>query len=171
MKWFVIFIFLVVTEPQSNAEVQQATNRSAIGTSSKGEDMSKRSQLVGTWKLKVLEDFVEGKWVRTFGENPVGYFSFGADGNVSVQFQKEGATKPFAADQPTPDEALIAYEGYLAYFGRYSVSEEAETFTSIVEAALNPVLIGTRQTRQFKIVGSQLIVGDQVTYRRYFEKL
>ena len=132
--------------------------------------MTKSSQLIGTWKLIVLEDYVEGKWVRIFGENPVGYFSFDGSGHVSVQFQKESATKLFANDEPTPEEALNAYQGYLAYFGTYSVDDDAGTFTSVVQGALNPLLIGTKQTRHFEVSETQLIVGDQVTYRRYFER-
>jgi Lipocalin-like domain len=133
-------------------------------------DVNVSKQLIGTWKLKILEDFDGSKWVRTFGDHPAGYFSFDGSGRVSVQFQKD-ATKIFSnSNEPTPEEALNAYNGYLAYFGSYSVDAKAGTFTSVVEGSLNPALIGTKQIRKFEIKGREMIVGDQVTYRRYFEK-
>ena len=132
--------------------------------------LTKSQQIIGTWKLSVLEDLVDNKWTRTFGENPEGYFSFDAAGHVSVQFQKEHGIKLFAGERPTPDEAKNAYDRYLAYFGTYTVDEHAGTFTSIVAGALNPALIGTKQTRKFEIKDHQLAVGDFVTYRRYFER-
>jgi len=127
-------------------------------------------QLLGTWKLQNLEDLVGGEWVQTFGENPAGYFSFDASGCVSVQFRKDRPAKAYASDEPTAAEALETLDGYLAYFGRYTVDEQAGTFTTVVEGALNPALIGTKQVRRFEIRGERLVVGDQVTYRRFFER-
>jgi len=47
-----------------------------------------KNELIGTWKLESAEDFLNGQWVKAFGDSPKGYFSFGSDGHVSVQFMK-----------------------------------------------------------------------------------
>jgi hypothetical protein len=115
--------------------------------------------LVGTWLLDSAEDFVDGVWEKPFGDSPKGYFSFAADGHVSVQFMKS----PLAADE-SPNEH------YLAYFGTYTVDESSRTLTTTVTGSINPILIGTKQVRTFRIEGNILFIGDQVSFRRRFIK-
>jgi hypothetical protein len=116
--------------------------------------------LLGTWLLQSAEDCIDGIWEKPFGESPKGYFSFAADGHVSVQFMKS----PLGAGE-------AANEHYLAYFGIYTVDERAGTFTSTVTGSISPALVGTKQTRKFRIEGNRLMVGDLVTFRRTFVKV
>lgn len=73
----------------------------------------------------------------------------------------------FQNDPPPPSTTA---DGYLAYFGTYTVDDARGEFTSVVVASLNPKLIGTRQTRAFKISGRTMTVGDGATFRRTFER-
>ena len=132
-------------------------------------DEAARRSLVGNWRLTKFEDFVDGRWVESFGANPVGYFSFGSDGRISIQFMKNPPTA-VAGAKVSGAEALRIFEGYLAYFGTYVVDGAAGTFTTSVEGAWDPRLLGTKQTRSFEMVDSRLIVGDQTSYRRFFER-
>jgi hypothetical protein len=115
--------------------------------------------LLGTWLLESAEDFADGLWEKPFGDSPKGYFSFSADGYVSVQFMKS----PLAPGE-NPNEQ------YLAYFGTYTVDERTGTFTSTIVGSISPALLGTKQVRKFRFEGKKLLVGDSVTFRRTFIK-
>jgi hypothetical protein len=122
-----------------------------------------REELLGTWILQLAEDFVDGKWIRKYGDNPRGYFTFTQDGQVSVQFMK------FPVDSSNKTDP---FGSYLAYFGSFEVDEAAGTFTTYVKGALNPELVGTRQTRIFKIENNHLFIGGgSDRYRRVFLKM
>jgi hypothetical protein len=123
--------------------------------------------LVGTWKLLSAEDVdpKTGQWVPfTFGNPPCGYFLYDAAGHASVQIMTTPPTVLASPDDPTPDEALEIFNGYIAYFGTYKTDQ-----TSIyhyVEGAWDPTQVGSVQTRPYEIDGDTLIIGDQVTYKR-----
>ena len=148
----VLLALLTFATMSAMAEAEAATSL----TSQCGKDA-----LIGNWKLILAEDFIDGKWVRFFGDEPQGYFSFSPDGWASVQFMK------FPLDKSAPGE-----KSYLAYFGRYSVDQKACTFTVAIEGALNQNLVGTKAERPFKLEGSEtLYVGDGISFRRTFVRM
>src|SRR4051794_25261096 len=86
--------------------------RGTVCVASQERDCS-QELLVGNWTLISAEDLIDGKWVRSFGDQPRGYFSFSSDGLASVQFMKF----------PLSNESAPDSNRYLAYFGRYTVDE------------------------------------------------
>lgn len=118
-----------------------------------------QDQLVGDWKLCSAEDLVNGKWVRSFGDEPVGYFSFSSTGLASVQFMKA----PSIANGDNESNS------YLAYFGKYSVNEHRCEFTVDIEGSLKTSLVGTKAVRPFSVENASILkIGDGVTFRRRF---
>lgn len=128
--------------------------------------------LVGTWNLVSAEDFdpTTKKWKPfTFGDPPCGYFIYDAAGHASIQIMTTPPTGLATPDSPTPAEALAIFNGYIAYFGTYTVAHG--NINHQVEGAWDPTQVGSVQTRPYEIQGDTLIIGDQVTYRRALERV
>lgn len=131
-----------------------------------------QAKVVGTWRLISAEDFDSqtGKWVPyTFGNPPSGYFFYDAMGYASIQIMTTPPQQIATPDSPTPDEALAIFNGYIAYYGTYTVDEK--NIYHQVEGALDPSQVGTVQTRPYELSGDQLIIGNQVTYKRVLERV
>lgn len=118
-----------------------------------------QENLVGDWQLVSAEDFISGKWVQSFGDKPIGYFSFSKEGFASVQFMKA----------PLDSENAPSSSSYLAYFGKYSVNQEKCTFSISVEGSLDRKRLRTTAIRPFEFERKDILhVGDGVTFRRTF---
>jgi hypothetical protein len=133
---------------------------------------SSQSQLVGTWRLMSAEDLdpTTGKWIPyTFGNPPSGYFIYDATGHASIQIMTTPPVKIATPDSPTPDEALAIFNGYIAYYGTYTV--DAENIQHQVEGAWDPSQVGSDQVRPYELCGDTLIIGDQKTYKRTLERV
>jgi hypothetical protein len=72
-------------------------------------------------------------------------------------------------DSPTPQEALQIFNGYIAYYGTYTV--DASNISVRVEGAWDPSQVGTDQVRPYELRGDKLIIGDQKTYRRTLKRV
>lgn len=139
---------------------------------SKPSPKSLQKRLVGTWKLISAEDFdpTTGKWVPyTFGNPPSGYFIYDATGHASIQIMTTPPVKIASPDNPTPAEALEIFNGYIAYYGTYTV--DAANIHHQVEGAWDPTQVGSDQVRPYKLSGDRLIIGDQKTYRRLLKRV
>ena len=138
-----------------------------------------RRQLVGTWRLVTFEDRKDkndpnSEWIYPHGKNPKGYIIYDETGHVTIQIMRTPPPSKFASgkdDRPTPEEAQAAYDGYVAYFGTYSVDEARHIVIHHVEGSLRPSYIGTDQERPFELSGDRLIIGDQKTWRRDLERV
>lgn len=133
---------------------------------------SLREQLVGTWKLISAEDVdpKTGKWIPyTFGNPPSGYFIYDATGHASIQIMTTPPVTIASPDSPTPEEALAIFNGYIAYYGTYSVDDA--NISVQVEGAWDPTQVGTNQARPYLLSGDTLIIGDQTTYKRTLERV
>jgi hypothetical protein len=133
---------------------------------------SLQAKLVGTWRLISAEDFDSqtGKWVPyTFGNPPSGYFFYDATGHASIQIMTTPPQQIATPDSPTPDEALAIFNNYIAYYGTYTVDEK--NIYHQLEGAWDPSQVGTVQTRPYELSGDQLVIGDQVTYKRVLERV
>ncbi len=131
-----------------------------------------QTNLVGTWRLISAEDFdaATGKWIPyTFGNPPSGYFFYDATGHASIQIMTTPPQQIATPDSPTPDEALAIFNGYIAYYGTYTVDEN--NIYHQVEGAWDPSQVGSVQTRPYQLSGNQLIIGDQKTYKRVLERV
>ena len=118
-----------------------------------------RESLLGRWTLVRAEDRVDGKWVKTFGDEPRGYFQFEPDGFVSVQFM-----------QSPLENRVGRANAYLGYFGTFTVDEAKCAFTTSVEGAWLPAQAGSLQRRPFRVNNDVLTIGDDVTFRRTFHR-
>ena len=56
---------------------------------------------------------------------------------MSVQVAPD-RERPKANAEPTPDEAKAALTGYIAYFGHYTVDEQARTVTHHRQGSVQP---------------------------------
>ncbi len=131
-----------------------------------------KKQIVGTWKLISAEDrqSAADPWVPyTFGNPPSGYFIYDATGHSSVQIMTTPPQKIATPDSPTPPEALAIFNGYIAYYGPYTI--DAKNIGVTVEGGLDPSQVGTAQVRPYELKGDTLIIGDQVTYKRTLHRL
>ncbi len=132
-------------------------------------------QLRGTWRLVSYErQAPEGSgWTRPYGDHPKGYIMYDGTGHMMVEFERLPPPRFASGDdwKPTPDEALTAYRGFVAYFGRYTVDEAARAVTHHVEGSLNPGFFGTDQVRPAKLEGDRLTLSDGKTYRVVWERV
>ena len=118
-------------------------------------------QLVGTWKLIAIDER-DANGARVvpldYGPDPIGLLMYDASGHMSVHAMRRGRPKLASDDahSATPDQAMAAFIGYGAYFGTYSVDEQAGIVTHHVQGALNPNWEGGDQRRRFTISGNKL---------------
>ncbi len=101
---------------------------------------SVHERFVGTWVLDRIETRAEsGDWTPAktrFGSRPIGTLTYDMAGNMAVQIMRrdrrplpsqglsegESVTAEALALAPAEEKA-IAFDGYTAYFGKYSVRE------------------------------------------------
>jgi len=81
-------------------------------------------RFVGTWRL--------------VSNTQTGIMIYDSLGNMAAQAMPNRVRRKYAVPEPTPEEAKDAITGYLAYFGTYSVDEQARTITHHRKANINP---------------------------------
>lgn len=121
-----------------------------------------RDQFVGHWRLASRERLTdEGVWVPSegrMGPDAIGMITYDAAGHMTVQIMRRDRPA-FAAGQrseATPEELQAAFDGYLAYFGRYEVDEVEGSVTHHLEGALYPNWIGDGLKRFYEFSGNRL---------------
>ena len=109
------------------------------------------ASLAGTWKVVSYEMVSRATGVREAvrGEKPPGYAIFTPEGRMMVLITNEGR-KPPASDQDRAD----LFQSMLAYTGTYRV--EGDKWTTRVDAAANPAMVGTDQERSFELKNDRL---------------
>jgi hypothetical protein len=125
-----------------------------------GQDIKK--QFIGAWRLVSIEAKGPNSEAMTqrYGAKPVGYIIYTADGRMSAQLMRPDRAR-FASDefeQATTEEAKAAFDGYMNYFGTYTVNEKEGFVTHHVEGSLFPNYVGTEQKRFFELSGDQLVL-------------
>jgi hypothetical protein len=116
-------------------------------------------ELLGTWKLVSAEyKRASGEVLEIYGANPMGQLTYDANGNMSIQIMRQGRPKFAVADRlgGTPDEKKAALEGYLAYFGTFTINQEKQSVTHHIQGSLLPNWVGVDQERFFEVSGDQL---------------
>ena len=89
-----------------------------------------------------------GTW-RLVSETQTGIMIYDSLGNMAAQVMPNRVRRKYAAAEPTPDEAKDAITGYLAYFGTYSVDEQARIITHHRKANINPGQVGDDVVRGY----------------------
>ena len=88
----------------------------------KGEAAKK---LIGAWRYAGTR--INGaNWDR--GANPKGMIYYGPHGEMAVQIAPDVERKR-AGEVMTPQEAFVALKDYIAYFGTYTIDEQAGSVT------------------------------------------
>ena len=110
-------------------------------------------RIVGTWKLVsvVYQDVATGERTMPLGEHPIGYQVATAAGRWIAIVNGEGRKQP--TNEAERSAALLSM---IAYTGRWHV--DGDKVVTRVEAAWQPVWIGTDQIRQFTFDGDDTLV-------------
>lgn len=114
--------------------------------------------LVGSWLLRRWSiAYPDGRPdALPFGDDAVGLLVYAADGWMSATMCRagRGSLAPALAGSATDADRARAFDGYLAYSGRWVV--EGEVVRHDVRMSMNPVLIGTTQLRRAALTGDSL---------------
>lgn len=110
-----------------------------------------RQKLIGTWRLVSVETEFQatGEKELSRGKNPSGYIFFAPEGRMSALVTNEGRS-PAKTDQ---DRAEL-FNTMVAYAGTYRV--DGDKWITKVDAAWNPAMLGSDQTRFFRLEGNRL---------------
>jgi hypothetical protein len=127
------------------------------------EDAGIQAALVGAWRLVswTIEYSATGRVTQPYGAAPEGLLVYSADGHMSAAMQRPGRVQLSRADPHAVSDAekATAFAGYLHYAGTWSVA--GGNVIHVVELALNPNLIGTRQVRKVTLAGDALELGAE----------
>lgn len=121
------------------------------------------ARLVGTYRLVSVEHTdQEGAVGRPFGDAPVGFMTYTADGYMFVIMMQ--------ADRPafpggdilggTVDERAEAFSSASSFVGRYRTDGDEVTYEIV--AATYPNWVGTTQVRHFAFDGRRLVLTTPV---------
>ena len=98
-----------------------------------------------------------GTW-RLVSNTQTGMMIYDSLGNMAAQVMPNRARRKYAAAEPTPEEAKDAITGYLAYFGTYSVDEQARTITHHRKGNINPGQVDDDVVRTYVFESNDRIV-------------
>jgi hypothetical protein len=115
---------------------------------------SARQRLVGSWRY--VGSMIDGKPHSGRGANPTGIIMYDARGYMSCHVSPD-RNVPRAGKEPTPEEAKAALDGRIAYFGTYSVDENAGTVTHHRQGSVQPGDSGDL-VRAYEFAGDRLIL-------------
>lgn len=123
-------------------------------------------QFVGAWRLVSFESRDEAGNVQyPFGQDVEGQLWYDSNGNMSA-LVAQANVPPFASGDlrgGTDAEVRAAVEGFVGYFGTYSVDLAAGTVTHHVRGASFPNWVGTKQVRYFRAEGQRLVLSSPVS--------
>jgi hypothetical protein len=112
-----------------------------------------KKKLLGAWRY-VGTRIDGGPWDR--GANPKGMIYYGPHGEMSVQVAPD-VKRTRAGAVMTPDEAKCALTDYIAYFGTYTVDEQAGTVTHHRLDSVQPGDSGDL-VRRYEFTGDRLVL-------------
>jgi hypothetical protein len=111
-------------------------------------------RLFGAWRY--VGSTVDGKPRPDRGANPKGIICYDPSGHMIVQVAPD-RKRGKAGGEATPEEAKAALDGYIAYFGTYSVDERARTVTHHRHGSVQPGDVADL-VRGYEFVGDRLIL-------------
>jgi hypothetical protein len=119
-----------------------------------GQEQTDKQRLIGSWRH--IGSTVNGKPRPGQGAHPKGIIIYDAHGYMACQVAPDRKTTK-AGDKPTGEEALAALDGYIAYFGTYSVDDAARTVTHHRQGSVQPGDNGD-VVRGYEFAGDRLIL-------------
>jgi Lipocalin-like domain len=111
-----------------------------------------RKPFIGTWRLVSITG---GNNPGNRGPNPTGIIMYDAHGNMAVQIRAD-RPRPEYTGTPTPEQALQAMRGYVAYFGTYTIDERAGTVTHHRQGMLDAGAVDFVRKFQFTADGNRI---------------
>lgn len=117
-------------------------------------------EIQGTWHLKSI-NLVHSNGIQTemFGENPNGIAMFDSDGYMNTQMGAHN--RPLfsseSINQGTPEEISMAFNSYMAFYGKYSEVSPGTLSVRIV-ACLFPNWVEKEIIRYAEIADNTLIL-------------
>ncbi len=110
-----------------------------------------RQSLIGTWEVVSFEAVspTTGEREPARGEHPSGYTIFTPEGRMMVLITNEGRKAP-----STGQDRAELFQSMVAYSGIYRL--DSDKWTTRVDVAANPALLGTEQERAFRLEGDRL---------------
>jgi hypothetical protein len=132
-----------------------------------------KQRLVGNWKLVKYEVFAQNGETRP-GAYDIGRLMYDERGEMSAHLMRSGR----APEAPTTDAARAsAYQGYLAYFGPFTLDVANGIVIHHVVGSSFPHWVGTEQVRHYALSpdGNGLTLslksGERVTQTLTWERL
>lgn len=119
---------------------------------------SLRDKLPGSWVI-ASETLVlpGGKKISSWGANPYGFHSFDADGNFSQMLIRSDLPKFATRAGGTPEENSAVAKGMIAYYGKYSIDETAQTMVLKITGSTFASFNGTTSVRKIvSLTGGEL---------------
>jgi hypothetical protein len=119
-----------------------------------------RDELTGTWRVVTYERITDGVISYPMSRDPRGYFTYDAQGRMSVQVMDPSRPKIQEGTLAggDPEEVKAAAAGYLAYCAAYTVDEAEGSVTHTIDVHLLPNGIGSSLKRFVKISGDTLTI-------------
>ena len=115
--------------------------------------MAVADHFTGTWRLLACEGrWSDGRITLPYGEEPGGMLVYDGRGSFSGQImtRKRPAFATGNLLKGSDAEVRAAFEGYVAYYGSYTVDESEGLMIHQVEGSFFPNWIGERQIRKFE---------------------
>lgn len=126
-----------------------APSESAIGTA-----------LAGSWRLvSWIVKAPDGTVSHPMGENPIGLLMYDGAGNMSVHLMN--SFRPvfeMGYAETTLEELKEVYDGYIAYFGTYTIDVSEQTISHHADGVTNPSFVGTKLVRYYDFSGDKLVL-------------
>ena len=118
--------------------------------------MAIANRFIGTWRLLACEGrWSDGRISKPYGDKPGGLLMYDGEGSFSGQIMAR-ERPPFTTGnllKGSDVEVRTAFEGYVAYYGNYTVNDTEGLVIHEVEGSFFPNWIGDRQVRKFEFTG------------------
>jgi hypothetical protein len=143
-----------------------ATDQEILASVKRGKP-SAGCPVLGTWKLKtyVRERLSDGERHNQFGEAPVGYIGYSADGRMYAIFTRDDRVAPRDV-VPTDEEGVQLLGTMVAYAGTFSLGDNVVVHH--IDTSWNQAWTGTDQIRHFVLHGDRLTI-TTAPYRSYLD--
>ena len=114
-------------------------------------------KLVGTWKLvSASSSTSKGEGSETpYGPKPVGFLTYTADGRITALISYSGR-KALSGSAGTLEEQAEAFRTFLAYAGRYTLTDDKVTHTIEISSIQN--YVGRDLVRSVQFQGDRIIL-------------
>jgi hypothetical protein len=120
---------------------------------------------IGSWELQEWSaELNNGKIVFPFGEDAKGSITYDDFGNMAVQIMKNNRVQFLSEDplQAQADEVIEAYNGFIAYCGKYKVDTSSNQVIHQIEISSFPNWVGQNQVRFYTFIEDKMILSTDI---------